>query len=184
MEELIATIEALLFAHGEPLSIGRLAKVLGASEEDIRKAIAALAESYRMQNRGLSLVENGDEVQLGTAPAFAAKVEQLFREEFRQDLTPAALETLAIVTYRAPISRPEVEAIRGVNSSFILRSLMMRGLITRDTDPERPHLWLYRPTFEFLRLLGITSAEELPDFETLSQELNKLEQSQVTNTQL
>ncbi|OGM90620.1 hypothetical protein A3A20_00685 [Candidatus Wolfebacteria bacterium RIFCSPLOWO2_01_FULL_45_19] len=88
----------------------------------------------------------------------------MVEEEFQEDLTAAATETLSVVAYAGPISRAQIEYIRGVNSSFILRSLMMRGLIERNSDPKRQNVYLYTASFELLKKLGLDSAAKLPDY--------------------
>jgi len=127
------------------------------------------------------LIEIGDEVQLGTAAETTAFVEKLVKEEFSDQLSPAVLETLAIVAYRGPVTRSEIEFIRGVNSSYILRTLLIRGLIAREPDPQRQNVWLYKPSFELMRFMGIASAAELPDYETLSKKLSELADNQNQN---
>lgn len=173
-KDIPAIIEALLFVYGSPVPISRLANIIGISENDIRLALSDLRGQYASASRGLALIENGDEVQLASASEVAPYVEKLMKEEFREDLTSHALETLAIVSYRGPISRSEVDFIRGVNSSFMLRHLLIRGLISREVDPKRSNVYLYRPSSDFLRLLGITRREDLPDFEELSKRLEEI----------
>lgn len=175
MEELSAKIEALLFARGEPIRVAELARVLGVTEEAARQALAGLAEFYRQHPRALALIEHDDEVALGTRPEFGGLLENYFGEEFRQELTSAALETLAIIAYRGPISRPAIDAIRGVNSTFMVRNLMLRGLLSRAPDPKRHNVWRYDITLDCMKMLGIKRREELPDFETLSRSLDALQ---------
>jgi segregation and condensation protein B len=175
MEELQAKIEALLFAHGEPIRISELARLLEVSEEALRNAVAGLREAYRERQAGLVVIRRQDEVALGTRPEFGELLKKILGEEFRQELTEAAVETLAIVAYRGPISRPEIDAIRGVNSAFMVRNLMLRGLLFRERDPQRPQMWLYDITLDCMKMLGLTHREELPDFEKLSKALDSLE---------
>lgn len=175
MNELSAKIEAILFAYGEPMHVSRLSSMLGTDEAEVRTAICGLREALKQNFCGLIIIERGDEVQLGTKPEYGAMLQKFFQEDFRQDLTTAALETLSIVLYRGPINRPAIDAIRGVNSSFMLRNLMLRGLIEREPDPKRHNIWLYKPSFDFMKLLGIAKREELPEFESLNKGLDKLE---------
>lgn len=172
-----AALEALLFVSAASLSISRLAKVLESPEEEVRDEIRRLRARYLSEGSGLRLIEIGDEVQLGTSPEIYGFVAKLVKEEFSEDLTPASLETLAIIVYRGPIPRAEIDFIRGVNSSYILRTLLIRGLISRESDPRRSNIWLYKPSFELLQLLGITSPAELPEFENLSKKLSDLLQA-------
>ena len=91
-------------------------------------------------------------------------LEEITKQEFTEALTPASLETLSIVMYSGPISRADIEYIRGVNSSFTLRALLMRGLAERETDPKRGNAYLYKASFELLRHLGLSKNEDLPDY--------------------
>jgi len=158
-------IESLLFISGEPLSIKMLAQILEEKEEEIKNALESLKKDYLTQNRGLTLIENENFYQLTTHPSSSSVVSKYLKEVLKEELTPASLETLAIVAYKGPISRPEIDNIRGVNSSFILRSLLIRGLLNREADPKRPNTYLYRPSFELIRKLGLESVEQLPDYE-------------------
>ncbi len=160
---LVAAIEALLFIYGEPLEIAKIAKYLGADVHMVDEGLRYLESKLAMEERGLTLVRHNQRIQLVTKPEFALMTEQLTKEEFVEDLTPAALETLSIVIYAGPIPRADIEYIRGVNSSFILRNLLMRGLVERETDPARANAFLYRPTFDLLKRLGVSKVEDLPD---------------------
>jgi len=165
IEKLKKCIESLLFVSGEPLSIKALAKILKEEEEEIKMALESLKSEYSTEKRGLSLVENENSYQLTTHPSSGEVVSKYLKEVLREELTPASLETLAIVTYKGPISRLEIDNIRGVNSSFILRSLLIRGLLNREFDPKRPNAYLYWPSFDLIRKLGLGSLEQLPDYE-------------------
>ena len=105
-----------------------------------------------------------EKVQLATKPEWNAILESFVKEELTEDLSPASLETLSIISYLGPISRTRIEYLRGVNSSVILRSLMIRGLVERFADPEHPAGFLYRLTFDAMKHLGIQQKEDLPDF--------------------
>lgn len=164
MSEIEAKIEALLFIYGEFMPISRLAEVLGVTEDEIRSAILSLQEKFIADNRGLRLMIQNDSVELITRPEYGPLIEKIIKDEMRAELTPAALETLSIIAYLGPVSRATIEYIRGVNSSFILRNLLIRGLVEREVHPKRANTYLYRPSPNLLKILGITSAEELPDF--------------------
>ncbi len=157
-------IEALLFVADEPVSVGRLSGVLETSVEEVERALQELEAALR--DRGLRLQRMGDRVQLVTAPEVAPYVERLLALGERRRLSPAALETLAIIAYRQPISRPEIEAIRGVNCDSVLRTLLAAGLIEeagRAPGPGRPIL--YATTFAFLQYFGLSRPEDLPPLE-------------------
>lgn len=168
---LLSSLEALLFVSGEALTCTRLAKILSVSEDEIRSAGKELAIRYQGEaERGLMIVATHEALLLATKPEHAPLVEALTKSELQENLSKAALEVLAIVAYRAPISRAEIDAIRGVNCSFTLRNLLLRDLISREGNPSDSRGYLYRPTVQFLETLGLGQISELPDFETLSQD--------------
>lgn len=157
-------IESLLFVHGEPLSFKKIAKILELKSEEIKQALSELKEEYQKENRGLRIIEKGDEIQLVTTPENALHVKKLIQTDIRQDLTNVSLETLAIIAYRGPISRSEIEDIRGVDSSFLIRRLLIRGLVERIEHPNDRRIYLYQITFNFLKSLGLQKIEELPNY--------------------
>lgn len=174
----IAGLEALLFIYGEPLSFKKIIKITGLEPTKIREAAENLQKKLESSDNGLRLIIDNQNVQLVTAQEFSDLLSKINREEFEENLTPASLETLTIVAYRGPVSRAEIEYIRGVNSSFILRSLLMRGLVERFNDPKKPLSYLYQPTFKFLKFLGINKIEELPDFKKYK-EIDKINKSDI-----
>ncbi len=168
LEKIKSIIESLLLVSGEPLKIARLSKIVSSNKAEIENAISALQNDY--SQRGFFLLKKEDEVQLATNPENAVFVDQLVKSEMQENLSRAALEVLSIVAYRGPITRMEIEAIRGVNSSFTIRSLMLRGLMERIENPQDSRGYLYKISFDFLKKLGVESIEKLPDFETLSKD--------------
>jgi segregation and condensation protein B len=163
-------IESLLFISGEPMSLKNLIKVLEVNEEEIKVAIESLKSDFSSQNRGLTIVENLENYQLTTSPASSDIISKYLKETLKEDLTPASLETLAIISYKGPMTRPEIDNIRGVNSSFIIRNLLIRGLIERDLDVKKANAYVYKISFDLLRKLGLEKIEQLPGF----QEYNSL----------
>lgn len=162
---LVALVESLLFVADSPVSIGRLAEALEVTTGQVEQALGELDAVYT--GRGLRLQRAGSRVQLVTAPEAAPSVERFLGLEARTHLSRAALETLAIIAYRQPISRPEIEAIRGVNSDSVLRTLLSVGLIEevgRAQTVGRPIL--YGTTFEFLQHFGLRGLDELPPLES------------------
>lgn len=160
-----ASVEGLLFVADAPVSVGRLAEALEVTPSQVEQALAELEISYA--DRGLRLQRSGSRVQLITAPEVAAYVERFLGLEARTQLSRAALETLAIIVYRQPVTRPEIEVIRGVGSDSVLRTLLSVGLIEevgRAPTVGRPIL--YGTTFEFLQHFGLRGLEELPPLET------------------
>ncbi len=158
---LLARLEALLFAAPGPVSAQQLAAALDIPTREVTQALEAYAESLR--RRGIRLQRHRQRVQLTTAPEAAPWVERLLGLEATSRLSQAALEALAIVAYQQPVTRPQINAIRGVNSDGVMRSLLSKGLIEevgRAEGPGRPIL--YGTTADFLRHFGLNSLEELP----------------------
>ena len=164
--ELEKKIEAILFWKGEPISIKKLAEILKVKEEEIKNAIFNLKRS--LEDRGIVLLETGHEVTLGTTPEYSSLIENLQKEELNKELSKASLETLSIVLYKNGATRAEIDYIRGVNSTFTLRALAVRGLVERILDPKDARRYLYRPSFDLLSYMGIKSIEELPDYGEIS----------------
>ncbi len=159
-----AAAEAMLFVYGEPLEIKRMAGLLSISEEEAKAAVANLGKSLEDSQRGLTLLFNNNRVQLATKKEFHSLAEALIKSEFEENLTPAALETLSVVVYLGPVSRPKIDYIRGVNSSYTVRNLMLRGLIERVSDGKSGNAFLYQASFDLLKHLGISRISELPDY--------------------
>jgi segregation and condensation protein B len=158
---LSALIESILFVAGEPVSVERLASVLEVEPAQVEAALGALAESYA--GRGVRLQRHGERAQLVTAPEAAAAVERFLGAEPDNRLSQAAIETLAVIAYRQPITRAQIEAVRGVNCDAVLRTLLSRGLIEevgRLEQVGRPIL--YGTTFAFLQHFGLQSLSDLP----------------------
>ncbi len=158
-------LEAILFWKGEPISKKKLGEFLRVSEEEINEAIQKLKES--LESMGIVLMEKDNEVMLGTAPELSDLIENLQKEELNKELSKASLETLSIVLYKNGVTRAEIDYIRGVNSSFTLRALSIRGLVEKITDPKDSRRYLYKPTFELLSFMGVKTVEELPDYESV-----------------
>lgn len=114
------------------------------------------------------LIEHNDRIELATKPVVGDLVESLTKSTLQDALSKAALEVLSIIAYRAPIARAEIEAIRGVNCSYTLRALLLRGLIERQGNPSDARGYVYLPTFAFLEHLGLSKREDLPDYVALS----------------
>ncbi len=171
----LARLEALLFIHGEPLTVKKLGELLELDHDAVVELCLEFEQVLKTENRGLALVKDGEKIQLTTKPELGNIVETFVKSELSEEITPAALETLAIIAYFGPIGRSRIEYQRGVNSIFILRSLLLRGLIERFPDPGRPNAFLYRASFELLKHLGIGNQEELPEYEKFRALLKKFE---------
>ncbi|HLP43895.1 MAG TPA: SMC-Scp complex subunit ScpB [Candidatus Nanoarchaeia archaeon] len=172
-------IEALLFWKGEPLKIKEIAKILVMEPEDVEPVLEKLEKS--LSGRGISLSRNGDEVMLYTAPEASELIKELTKEELSRDVSKAAVEVLALVIYHGPIAKRDIDYIRGVNSSYIIRNLMVRGLIER-SDSGNDRSFTYQPTFELLAHLGVSKKEDLEDFAAVTKELKSFVESKSQET--
>lgn len=187
--EIEAKIEAILFWKGEPISRKKLSEILSSSAKPARQLVGGASDGQgkfgqkeideaieklkaSLKNRGVALVENYDEIMLGTAPELSELIENLQKEELNKELSKASLETLSIILYKNGASRAEIDYIRGVNSSFTLRALSIRGLIKKTTDEKDSRKFIYKPSFELLSFMGIKSIEELPEYEEISSSIN------------
>lgn len=169
---LAARIEALLFVAPGAVTSMQLATALECSVRDIEKGLESIEAALKQEvpARGLRMQRHQNRVQLTTAPEMAADVERFLGLEVSSRLSRAALETLAIIAYQQPVTRPEIDAIRGVNSDGVLKSLLSKGLIQEIGRAERPgRPILYSTTTEFLQNFGLNSLGELPP---LSEEAN------------
>ena len=159
-------IEAFLFLYGEPVKLDKLAKELGVKNEDVSRAVDSLSRHLSQSDEsGLNVIIFDDRVQLVTKPELKPLLIKIANEELDSPLTPASLETLSIIAYLGPCNRSLIDYIRGVNSTFILRSLMVRGLAERKPDPKRANAFLYQVSFDFLRHMGVSHPHNLPDYE-------------------
>lgn len=170
IEKLKSIIESVLFSVGEPVKIAKLVKITSATKPELENALMMLGAEYAGANRGLTLLRKEDEVQLATNPENATYVDQIIKSELQESLSTSALEVLSIIAYRGPLTRTDVEAIRGVNCSYTVRNLLMRGLIERVDNPKDNRSFVYKISFDFLKKMGLESVEKLPDFETLSKD--------------
>lgn len=165
-KNLKSILESLLFVAEKPVNVKELAGVTGNMLGEIQKTLTEIGKEY--ESKGIRLVRKGEYFSLVSAPENAKEVSALLNEELRHDLSQAALETLAIVTYKQPITRMEIEELRGVNTDQIVRSLMIRGLIAEVGRKEtigKPIL--YGTTMEFIQYFGLDAEESLPKIEEL-----------------
>ncbi len=162
--DLIALVEAILFVSPEPINAKQIGTLLEVTPRVVKNAFEELDELYI--GRGIRLQHHNGKVQITSAPEAAHIIESLLELETTSTLSQAALETLSIVAYQQPITRPQIDAIRGVNSDGVLRTLLSKGLIDdvgRTEGPGRPIL--YSTTTEFLKYFGLASYNELPPLE-------------------
>ena len=177
---MIGPLEALLFIYGEPIEIGKIVKILkpqnpGLDETGVKEALQILQAQLENGDRGLSLVVHDERVQLVTKPGFKGFLQEIIKEELHDVLTPAALETLAIISYAGPVPRSTIDYIRGVNSTFILRNLLLRGLIDRSSDPNKANVYIYKASFELLRHLGLGKTNDLPEYQKFREVVEKIQ---------
>lgn len=159
-------LEGLLFYKSSPQKKTALAKVLGVGEEELGAGLEAL--SARLQSGALRLLITDTDVQLVTAPELSDFITEQRKQELKADIGKAGAETLAIILYKGAVTRAEIDYVRGVNSSYILRALEVRGLITRNSEG---NVNRFSVTPQLLAHMGITRREELPDYARILDQL-------------
>jgi len=169
-DELAGVIEGILFGAGDGVSVSELCRCLDKPVAEVQFAMEILRQDYQSQARGIRLVQTKDTYQLSTKPEYYAYIKEITRQQEKTGLSRAALETLAIIAYRQPVTRLAVDELRGVSSSSAIQRLLDRGLICdggRLEAPGRPIL--YKTTNAFLKTMGLSSLKEMPEFEVFSQ---------------
>jgi len=154
----------------------KLSQLLKISAEEAKQKVKDLNQYYEQNQSGLRLVFNDTSVQMATVKDNANLVEELIRSEVKEDLTPAALETLTIISYKGPLRKIDIDFIRGVNSTHTMRSLLIRGLIERASDKHDARSFVYQPSLEFLKTLGVSNITELPDYQETNKKLEGIKQ--------
>lgn len=170
MENLNNKIESLLFYQAEPVKIKKLAEILEVSEEEVSESLNKLEQE--LDQRGIKLIKNDGAVSLTTSPENSEIIEKIKKEEQDRELSKAALETLSIILYRGPMKRSEIDYIRGVNSQFSLRSLLIKGLIEKEQSKTDERTYIYKPSMDILSHMGISKIEELPDYQEVNNDIN------------
>ena len=163
MNKIKYAIEGILFAAGEPVKAAKLAVVLDVSLDDIHSAVSELREEYNRDKRGFNIIDILDGYQICSRPEYYTYIQEILGEQRNQPLSNAAMEALAIIAYKQPVTRGQIEHIRGVNSDGCVNRLYERGLIEeagRLDAPGRPVLYVTTDTF--LRCFGLKSPKELP----------------------
>ncbi|MFH2104774.1 MAG: SMC-Scp complex subunit ScpB, partial [Parcubacteria group bacterium] len=166
-KKLKSQIESLLFISGKPVKYKKLADVLSAKTKEIKEAVDEIDSEYKEAERGFGIAIKRDSAQLVSAPENAGFVQKLVTRELQGELSKAALETLTIILYRGPITRAEMEMIRGVNCIYILRNLLLRGLINKKDSEKDARVSEYEVSFDFLKHLGVSKVQDLPNYEDL-----------------
>lgn len=167
MSQLKSKLESLLFITNHPMSDKKLAELTKSEVQAVKNELKVLIEEYNQEGRGVNINKVGDKYQIVTAGDNRSLIQEFIKDETTGELTKPQLETLTIIAYRGPIGKLQLEQIRGVNCSLILRNLMMRGLIDAKDDKEKHDIY-YQVTFDFLKFLGVNQVEELPDYEKLN----------------
>lgn len=167
-------LEAVLFHQGEPVTRAYLGTLLEVSLEDLDIAVSVLTET--LAPRGIRLLSVGDQLELITAPEVSDIITKTRKQELVRDLGKAGAETLSVVLYRGPVARSEVEYIRGVNCTFVLRNLLIRGLVERIPNPTNARSILYQATPKLLTYLGVARVEDLPGYTDIQTQITAFEQ--------
>lgn len=163
-------LESILFVAIKPLTPKDLANLIGAKVDEVKEALEELSVDYKNSGRGLALISNNGQFQLTTSSENSTLVKDFLKDEVNGELSQPSLEALTIIAYRGPISKLELEKIRGVNCSLIIRNLLLRGLIEERFNKTKNENY-YSVTNDFIRFLGLSSLNDLPEYE----KLNKLE---------
>lgn len=180
-DPLIPIIEAILFTAPGPVGLSRLSEILSTTEKEVSRSINILTEHYK-NFHGFRIQKLNNSFQLITAPEYGEIIQKFLGLEMTSRLTQASLEALAIIAYKQPTTRPEIEAIRGVNSDGVIKSLLSKGLIEelgRSDGVGRPIF--YGVTSEFMQVFGLESLDQLPtiDFDDLANKENQQEDKRI-----
>jgi len=163
-----AQIESLLFISSKPLTVLDLSKFLKTEKKELEKVLLNLQSDYHEKGSGLQLISNNNKYQLTTSSKNSELVREFLQQEISGELSQPSLETLTIIAYRGPISKTDLERIRGVNCSLILRNLLIRGLVEEQKSYSEQKI--YNVSLEFLRYLGLEDLKQLPDYDKLNKD--------------
>lgn len=169
MDNLKSKIESLLFVSAKPLSIKHLVDLLKVDTKEIQKAGDELINDYKKIFGGIQIIKNLTKYQMVSSPVNAELIQKFVKDETTGELSRPSLETLTIIAYRAPISKIDLDRIRGINCALILRNLLLHGLIEAKNDKEKNETY-YNVTLDFIRFLGINNIDELLDYQKLRQD--------------
>lgn len=168
-KKLRSQLESLLFIAARPLSAKEMAKTLEENAERVKKEAEELSRIYKEAGGGLRIIKNNSQFQMVSSPDNSELIQKLVRDETGGELTRPSLEALTIIAYRGPVSKTDLDRIRGVNCSLILRNLLLRGLVRSEKDKRKEETY-YTVSMDFLRFLGVNDIKELPDYDKLSQD--------------
>lgn len=166
MKELKSKIESLLFVSAKAMSVKSLAELITATPKEVEQAGDELVTELKESGRGVQIIKNGSNYQMVSSPANTELIQAFVKDETTGELSRPSLETLTIIAYRSPISKFDIDRIRGVNCGMILRNLLLRGLIEAKDDKTKENTY-YSVTFDFIRFLGLNDVKELPNYEKL-----------------
>lgn len=164
--ELHRALETMLFLAGRPLTVKKIASLLGCDQRTAQSALDAFRTTWNARGGGTIVATAGEDVQLVSHADLRSIAETMAKDEVRSELTRPQLEALTTIAYRGPITKAELEQIRGVACGLILRNLLIRGLISERRDPER-HEDIYEVSMDFLRHIGVSDVRELPEYDAL-----------------
>lgn len=167
---------AILFYKGEPVSFAELASTCSSNTDDIKIALSEL--NPILSSLGLTVVVTDDSAELRTSKDSSALIDSIRKEEMSRDLGKAGLETLSILMYKGPSTRAEIDYVRGVNSTAILRNLLIRGLIEKIPNPADQRSFVYKPTHDLLAHLGIERVEDMTEYATIRTELDSFDNAE------
>lgn len=178
----LSILESLLLAAGKPLAYKEVEKLLECSSDELEKLLSDFTAKYNQAESGIHVLVNNQRIQFVSNPDNMSVLKNYFKDELSGELTKPSLETLTIIAYRQPVSKEELEQIRGVNCSIIIRNLLIRGLIEESED-KNTLTTNYSVTMDFLKYMGISSVKELPDYEKLNSDenLTRLLESEVAS---
>jgi segregation and condensation protein B len=163
----LVQLESILLISDKALQIKELAKKLELNKKEIKELIENLEEKFNQEDSGIHILSDNRKLQFTTNPISEEIIKEFVKEELNSNLSDASMETLTIIAYRGPITKSELEQIRGVNCSIILKNLLIRGLIESQQDKEKM-TETYSTSLDFLKYLGLNKVEELPDYEKLN----------------
>lgn len=169
MNSIRSKIESLLFISAKPLTISQLAGLLKIDKKEIIKSADELLTDYKIREAGVQIIKDGNRYQMVSAPANAKIIQQFLKDETTGELSRPSLEALTIIAYRGPVTKIDLDRVRGVNCALILRNLLLRGLIEGKFDKKKNETY-YRATFDFIRFIGLNDIKELPDYARLHQD--------------
>lgn len=168
IRKITSVLESILFISGEPITAEQISKAMDLSREEVERGLEELVKKYRDTDSGLNLVLKGDFVQLVTCANNAEYIDKFSKSAMQESLSKAALEVLSVIAYRGPLSRAEIEAIRGVNCSVTLRNLLIRELVERTENKDDARGYVYSVSLQFLKEIGLQKISDLPDYDALS----------------